>query len=191
MVLEQDFCPQAPTKGRTLNSRIQNSLLDTLGKTFQQILRFKVGFRHLLAERSGQLQGHESYVVWKYFSPMPKWFSNSTIKFHSCLLSEGKHGLGGRQAESTATLWFISQCSTKTRVICEMLNTGHAGKRNRTALSTFQQLGLSYKRKTYAHSSCFKGYASTITKSDIDNQNKVMLLHVKKYSCAYIRVSAH
>lgn len=65
------------------------------------------------------------------------------------------------------------------------------GCRNCTALSIFQQLSLSCERGTYTRYSCFKGYDSTITKSDINNQNKVMLLHMKKYSCAYIKVSAH
>lgn len=58
-------------------------------------------------------------------------------------------------------------------------------------LCIFQQLGLTYQRRTYAHYSRFKGYDSTITKSDLNNQNKVMLSHMKKYSCAYIKVSAH
>lgn len=41
---------------------------------------------------------------------------NPSIELHSYLLSEVKHTLGERQVESTATFWYISQCSIKNTV---------------------------------------------------------------------------
>lgn len=49
----------------------------------------------------------------------------------------------------------------------------------------------SFPTKAHAHYFCFKDYNHAVTRSDSNNQNKVVLLHVKNYSCAYIKVSAH
>lgn len=46
-------------------------------------------------------------------------------------------------------------------------------------------------KEAHAHYFCFKDYNHAVTRSDSNNQNKVVLLHVKNYSCAYIKVSAH
>lgn len=80
---------------------------------------------------------------------------NPSIELHSYLLSEVKHALGERQVESTATFWYISQCSIKNTVSqsvrCWTLAQDVQGSRDHAALAIFHQHSPSCERRTHTH----------------------------------------
>lgn len=122
-----------------------------------------------------------------------KMILNPSIELHSYLLSEVKHALGGRRVESTATFRCISQCSIKNTVNLWGAEPWHrmCWEAGATQPSLSFTSSASPVKGGHTHCSCFKGCASTSTKSDTNNQTEFMLLHMKKYSWACINVSAH